>query len=73
MTGRVAHIDYNRGFAFVWTDDRREFFFHIKDLRPGFPFHWLMSGMVVLFNPIESPRGLRANDVRTPEHEQEAA
>ncbi len=65
MTGTINGVRYDKGFGFIAGDDRKAYFFHMSavDHTSGVGFHDLERGDRVSFEPTESERGPRAEDV----------
>ncbi len=71
MTGIVKWFDAKKGYGFIAPDDgSREVFVHFGDL-PGPDYRPLEPGQRVRFEPLETPRGPRALQVRPVEAEPE--
>ena len=51
MFGVVQRIMLNRGFAFVRGDDRRQRFFHARNVKPVSAFDTMFVGQRVSFVP----------------------
>jgi len=61
----VLRIYPDRGFGFIRTDDRVDYFFHRSSLDVGdFGMHGLEEGERVTFEPRQSPKGPRAERVQ---------
>ena len=65
MNGTIRSINKEKKYGFIYSrDDKQDYFFHASDLAdPSQYFLHLEEGMLVRFNPIETQKGLRANDV----------
>lgn len=64
MKGVVKKLIMEKGFGFILGEDRREYFFHRSAVRSPLVFEKLSNGDSVFFQNGESPKGLRAEDVR---------
>ena len=62
-TGTITKIVADRGFGFIQSAQGEEFFFHRSALRSG-TFEGLCPGQTVSFEPGQSPKGPRAEDIR---------
>ncbi len=63
-TGTIKRIVGDRGFGFILAEDQKEYFFHRDALEAGLDFDRLTGGEHVEFAIEQSPKGLRANQVR---------
>jgi len=64
MTGTVKWFDAKKGYGFITPDDgSREVFVHFGDLA-GEGDKTLEAGQKVQFEPMETPRGPKATQVR---------
>lgn len=60
-TGRIVRLMIGQGHGFIRLTDRREAFFHRRDVLDGTSFNELAVGDVVTFELIEDPvSGARA-------------
>jgi cold shock protein len=58
----------DKGFGFIRAEDGKDYFFHNTELIDC-TFAQLRDGDEMRFQPVETPKGLRANEVeRTREH-----
>jgi CspA family cold shock protein len=67
MTGKVLKFDSIRGFGFIQADEAggRDIFVHYKQIvDEGTRFKNLDAGDAVVFDLVESAKGLRAANVR---------
>ena len=64
-TGTIKKIVADRGFGFISAEDEKEYFFHRGGLDTSIDFDRLMGGEKVEFEIESSPKGLRANHVRS--------
>lgn len=60
MVGQVYRYARGRGFGFIRGEDGGNYFFNMCDFDGPFP----EPGTVVEFAPTNTPKGLRAVDVR---------
>ncbi len=64
MQGQIAKLKTDRGFGFIRTEQGgKEYFFH-RSAVVGNGYDQLYEGQTVSFDPEESPKGPRANNVR---------
>jgi CspA family cold shock protein len=64
MRGEIKRLKLPEGFGFIKAEDGEDYFFHRSCLRRGGPrFEELRERMPVEFEPKESMRGPRAEDV----------
>ena len=64
MRGQIAKLKSDRGFGFIRTEEGgREYFFHRSAVADD-GYDRLYEGQAVIFDPEESPKGPRANNVR---------
>ena len=63
-TGTIKRVVSDRGFGFIATEDEKEYFFHRGALE-GLEFDRLVGGEQVEFEVEQSPKGPRANKVRS--------
>jgi CspA family cold shock protein len=64
-TGTIKKIVADRGFGFISAEDEKEYFFHRGGLDTTLDFDRLTGGEKVEFEIEASPKGLRANRVRS--------
>jgi cold shock protein len=64
-TGTVKRIVSDRGFGFIEAEDQKEYFFHRNSLEAPLDFDRLAGGERVEFEVEQSPKGPRANRVRS--------
>ncbi len=64
MIGTVKRVVRDKGFAFVRADSEAiDRFAHMSALRGGATFEQVTEGARVEFQPVEGPKGPRAEDV----------
>jgi cold shock CspA family protein len=61
MNGKVTKIFREKGFLFARGDDSKEYFVH-RSQAPD--FDGFREGDAITFTPSDTPKGLRAVDVR---------
>ena len=64
-TGTIKRIVADRGFGFIAAEDEKEYFFHRGGLDSSLDFDRLQGGERVEFDVEQSPKGPRANHVRS--------
>ena len=64
-TGTVKKVVADRGFGFITADDTKDYFFHRNALDSSLDFDRLNGGEKVEFEIEQSPKGARANKVRS--------
>jgi cold shock protein len=64
-TGTIKKIVADRGFGFITAADANEYFFHRNSLDSTLDFDRLVGGEKVEFEIEQSPKGPRANQVRS--------
>ena len=64
-TGTIKRVVADRGFGFIADDAAKEYFFHRNSLEPSLDFDRLVGGEKVEFEIEQSPKGPRANNVRS--------
>jgi len=64
-TGSIKKVVADRGFGFIVADDAKEYFFHRGGLDSSLDFDRLQGGERVEFDVEQSPKGPRANHVRS--------
>jgi cold shock protein len=64
-TGTVKKVVADRGFGFITSSDQKDYFFHRDALDSSLDFDRLMGGENVEFEIEQSPKGPRANRVRS--------
>ena len=63
-TGTIKKVVADRGFGFITGDDAKEYFFHRGGLDASLDFDRLNGGEKVEFEIEQSPKGLRAANVK---------
>ena len=61
--GSVQRITRDKGFGFIRAEDGRDYFFHYTELQ-NVELAQLIEGDQVEFVGVETPKGLRANEVK---------
>ena len=64
-TGTVKKVVADRGFGFITSSDQKDYFFHRDALDSSLDFDRLNGGENVEFEIEQSPKGPRANRVRS--------
>ncbi len=64
-TGTIKKVVAERGFGFITATDEKEYFFHRNSLDSSLDFDRLVGGEKVEFEIEQSPKGPRANRVRS--------
>jgi cold shock protein len=64
-TGTIKKVVADRGFGFITAEDEKEYFFHRNGLDGSLDFDRLTGGEKVEFDVESSPKGPRANHVRS--------
>jgi CspA family cold shock protein len=64
-TGTIKKVVADRGFGFITAEDAKEYFFHCGGLDTSLDFDRLVGGERVQFEVEQSPKGPRANQVRS--------
>ena len=64
-TGTIKKLVSERGFGFISAEDEKEYFFHRGGLDSSLDFDRLVGGERVTFEVESSPKGPRANHVRS--------
>ncbi len=64
-TGTIKKLVSDRGFGFITAEDGKDYFFHRDGLSQSLDFDRLVGGERVTFDLQSSPRGPRANNVRS--------
>ena len=64
-TGTVKKVISDRGFGFITAEDGKDYFFHRDGLESSLDFDRLQGGERVEFDVEQSPKGPRANHVRS--------
>ena len=64
-TGTIKKVVADRGFGFISAEDEKEYFFHRGGLDASLDFDRLVGGEPVVFDVEQSPKGPRANNVRS--------
>lgn len=62
LNGWIKKLVRERGFGFIRDDQDQEYFFHRDALQKG-RFDTLTEGQMVEFEPVESSKGPRAENV----------
>ena len=65
MNGQVKNTKSDKGFGFITGEDGKEYFFHITSCAVGTMMSHLKPGTKVTFEPVTSPKGVRAEHVST--------
>ncbi len=63
-TGTVVTIKLEKGFGFIREHGARDVFFHANDLSPSLPFDELLREREVTFDVMQTPKGLRAVNIK---------
>jgi CspA family cold shock protein len=63
--GTIKKVVADRGFGFITAEDEKEYFFHRGGLDSSLDFDRLTGGEKVEFDVESSPKGPRANHVRS--------
>jgi cold shock protein len=63
MRGTVNRLKLDRGFGFIRSSGGEDVFFHRSSVTDG-SFDTLREGQEVTFETENSPRGIRARDVK---------
>lgn len=63
MNGIVKTLNEDKGFGFILGEDGNEYFFHKSAVEQGYSFDRIVKRMAVTFEPTDSPKGPRAEDV----------
>jgi cold shock protein len=63
--GTIKKVVADRGFGFISAEDEKEYFFHRGGLDTSLDFDRLVGGEPVVFDVEQSPKGPRANNVRS--------
>ena len=63
--GTIKKVVADRGFGFISAEDEKEYFFHRGGLDASLDFDRLVGGEPVEFEIESSPKGPRANKVRS--------
>jgi len=61
--GTITRLIADRGYGFIQTEKKGNFFFHRNDLQ-GVAYESLREGQQVEFEVIRTPKGLKAVNVR---------
>jgi CspA family cold shock protein len=64
-TGTIKKVVAERGFGFIAAEDAKEYFFHRNSLDSSLDFDRLVGGERVTFDIEASPKGPRADHVRS--------
>jgi CspA family cold shock protein len=64
-TGTIKKVVSDRGFGFIAAEDGKEYFFHRDGLTAALDFDRLAGGERVEFDIEQSPKGLRAKNVKS--------
>ena len=64
-TGTIKKVVADRGFGFIAAEDEKEYFFHRGGLDSSLDFDRLQGDERVEFDVEQSPKGPRANHVRS--------
>ncbi len=63
MRGTVKKFDKEKGYGFIKSAEGQDYFFHYSQLQME-GFKTAEIGAVVEFDPAETEKGLRANNIR---------
>ncbi len=63
MQGTVKKVIFDRGYGFIRAENGEEVFFHRSAIVEG-DFDFIREGQDVSFELEQSPRGMRAKDVK---------
>ena len=63
--GTIKKVVSDRGFGFITSSDQKDYFFHRNALDYSLDFDRLVGGEKVEFEIEQSPKGPRANNVRS--------
>ncbi|MBI5523638.1 MAG: cold shock domain-containing protein [Desulfarculus sp.] len=72
MEGTVRHYSEFSGYGFIIGDDSNDYFVHWSFIE-GSGYKYLMPNWKVIFDPVETFKGLQAHHVRIPESMQSKA
>mgnify|MGYP003612209958 CR=1 FL=1 len=64
MVGTVKRINRDRGFAFITRLGEPDVFLHVSGMVDRGQFETLQDGQQVEFEPVDSEKGVRADQVR---------
>lgn len=64
MIGTVKRINRDRGFAFIVRPGDPDVFLHVSGMVDRGQFETLQDGQQVEFEPVDSEKGIRAEQVR---------
>ena len=64
-TGTIKRVVADRGFGFITAEDGKDYFFHRGGLDSSIDFDRLVGGEPVVFEVEASPKGPRANSVKS--------
>ena len=64
-SGTIKKVVADRGFGFITAEDGKDYFFHRDGLQASLDFDRLVGGERVEFEIENSPKGLRATQVRS--------
>jgi CspA family cold shock protein len=62
MKGKVVRVLGDKYFGFIKGEDNKEYFFHYTGLKNE-DFNQALEGRVVDFEPTNTSKGLRAEDI----------
>lgn len=57
LSGIISALVPRKGFGFIQTDDKEEWYFHYTALAKGLDFDDLTTGDAVTFKPMETGEG----------------
>ena len=60
LQGKIKHLEKNKGWGFIETDDGEDYFFNVSNIRPG---QNLELGDLVKFDFRESQKGPSAFNI----------
>ena len=60
LTGKIKHLERNKGWGFIETEDEEDYFFNVSNVRPG---QNLRLGDLVKFDFRQSQRGPSAINI----------
>jgi cold shock CspA family protein len=63
MYGKITSFTVEKGFGFIRGEDGKDYFFHVKDFAGERP-NAFADGLPIIFDPIPTPKGYRAQDCK---------